>query len=176
VKFIISIWKEIVSDNTLVECAALPVQMDEDDQLALKRSGVKFLGPIEGDDLFERVTLPEGWAVAETEITTVYELLDEYEKPRAIIHYSSNYYKRSAWLIVTCRFGIVADDEHELEGNAVRMCVTDYGEVTFESDVHTFNVDSTEQFEAANESAINECREWLDENYHDWKNPLAYHY
>lgn len=66
----------------------------------LERWGVQVLGPVDGDPLFRRVLLPQGWKLQETEHSMWSKLLDERGRERAAIFYKAAFYDRKAHLNV----------------------------------------------------------------------------
>jgi hypothetical protein len=163
-----------VPTEALIKAVALPVDMGEDDHQILKQCGVKFNGLVEGDEIFENVELPDGWSVVESDNPEWFSLDDDNGNSRAVIYYSTSYYKRYAWLRVSRRFAVVPDYAFEDENPEARVCVTDYGVTVFTTMAYSYDSSSREQYEVAKESAQKEASTWLEENYPHWKNHLAY--
>jgi hypothetical protein len=163
-----------VPTEAVIKSVALPVDMGEHDQQILKQYGVKFNGLVEGDEMFENVELPDGWCVVETDKPEWFSLDDDEGNSRAVIYYSTSYYKRYAWLRTSRRFDIVPDYDFEDENPEVRVCVTDYGVTAFTTKEYLYDPSSIEQFEAVKDAAHKEALGWLEENYPQWKSHLAY--
>ena len=160
--------------EALIKAIALPVDMGDNDHQILKQYGIKFNGIVEGDEMFENVELPEGWSVVETDKPEWFSLDDDEGNSRAVIHYSTSYYKRYAWLRTTRRFAIVPDYDYEDHNPEVRVRVTDYGVTAFTSKEYSYDHSSSEQYEAVKDAAHKEALGWLEENYPQWENYLAY--
>lgn len=67
----------------------------------LEAAGVKFLGPVEGDSLFQYVELPAGWKKEGTDHSMWSKLVDEQGRERASIFYKAASYDRRAFASVT---------------------------------------------------------------------------
>ena len=160
--------------EALIKAIALPVDMGDNDHQILKQYGIKFNGIVEGDEMFENVELPEGWSVVETDKPEWFSLDDNEGHSRATIHYSSSDWRRYAWLRVSRRFDIVPDYDYEDENPEVRVCVTDYRDTVFTTMAYSYDTSSSEQYEAAKDAARQEALGWLEENYPQWENYLAY--
>lgn len=62
----------------------------------LEAAGVKFLGVVEDDDMFQYVELPDGWKKVPTDHSMWSNLVDEQGRVRASIFYKAAFYDRSA--------------------------------------------------------------------------------
>lgn len=67
---------------------------------ALVNAGVKFLGTVADDDLFEHVALPEGWRLVPTGHSMWSDLIDERGTVRAKVFYKAAFYDRRAHIDV----------------------------------------------------------------------------
>jgi hypothetical protein len=92
--------QEARGQQELVNAAVLPAECSADDRTALEAAGVVFGDPVEGDDLFINVTLPEGWKKQATDHAMWSELLDAEGKVRANIFYKAAFYDRRADMYV----------------------------------------------------------------------------
>ena len=84
--------KSFVSSDTL------PTEISDKDKEILEAAGVKFLDPVEGDDLFRYVELPEGWKKEATDHSMWSKLLDAEGNERASIFYKAASYDRTAFV------------------------------------------------------------------------------
>lgn len=84
-------WSFVGSDT-------LPTDISPEDKSALEGMGVRFLGPVEGDDLFQYVELPEGWEKRPTDHSMWSTLLDAEGEEVASIFYKAAFYDRSTHL------------------------------------------------------------------------------
>lgn len=167
--------QEAQGQKSFVNSETLPTKMvprgDYGARTILKAAGVKFLGEVEGDPIFQYVELPTGWKKVPTDHPMWSKLLDDKGRERANIFYKAASYDRSANLNLTNRFDWRRDhDREEKEGVAV-VCITDGGNV-----IHTtkpIKLLKQKQYEVwnkANEAAI----DWLDKHYPGWTNPTTY--
>lgn len=62
----------------------------------LEAAGVKFLGVVEDDDIFQYVELPDGWKKVPTDHSMWSNLVDEQGRVRASIFYKAAFYDRNA--------------------------------------------------------------------------------
>lgn len=145
---------------------------DYDAKAILEAAGVKFLGVVEGDCMFQYVELPQGWKRVATDHSMWSKLVDDKGRERASIFYKASFYDRSARMSLSCRFGVSFDYDRFDKENVGLSNVTDGGKV-----IHTTEPISTAEGEnrydvrnKANKLAV----EWLDKNHPDWLNPGAY--
>lgn len=88
--------QEAEGQREFVNSSTLPTEMSPPDKKTLKTAGVKFLGPVEGDPLFQYVELPSVWQCRSTESGMHSELVDEKGEVRAVIFYKAAFYDRRA--------------------------------------------------------------------------------
>lgn len=69
----------------------------------LERWGIKFLGPVKGDKLFQHVILPEGWMIKPTDHSMWSDLLDDKGYKRASIFYKASFHDRDASISIETR-------------------------------------------------------------------------
>ena len=87
--------QEEQGQRSFVDSDTLPANLTG--QKILEDAGVKFLGPVEGDDLFQYVELPEGWKKEATDHSMWSKLLDAEGNERASIFYKAASYDRDAF-------------------------------------------------------------------------------
>ncbi len=121
------------------------------------------------DELFVQCSLPAGWAKRATEHSMHSELLDAYGRIRAGVFYKAAHYDRRAWMRILSRLRVdtCLPGKHDEE---IRRCaVTDRdGRELFCSGERR-----AEEYEEI-DKLEDVCFEWLNVNYPDWKDPLAY--
>ena len=106
--------QEAEGQREVVATATLPTRLGDCSdrpkvQAALEAAGVKFLGPVEGDPLFQRVTLPAGWKKIATDHSLYTNLVDEQGRVRASIFYKAAFYDRDAFLRLVCRYTVTSE-------------------------------------------------------------------
>lgn len=80
-----------------------------DAKTILESAGVKFLGEVEGDPLFQYVELPKGWKKTVTDHSMWSKLTDDKGRERASIFYKAACYDRNAHMSLCRRFKAVFD-------------------------------------------------------------------
>jgi hypothetical protein len=140
-------------------------------KVILEAAGVKFLGPVEGDNLFQYVELPHGWEKVATDHSMWSKLVDDKGRERASIFYKAAFYDRDAHVSLCCRFGMMFDYNRFSEEGVGVTNITDGGKVIHTTDPIPAN--SKKNYEAHDESD-KAAIEWLDKNHPDWRNPGAY--
>ena len=83
---------------SLVNSDTLPAKISAKTKAKLEERGVKFLGPVSDDPLFQYVRLPEGWRKVPTDHDMWSELRDERCKVRGSIFYKAAAYDRRAFI------------------------------------------------------------------------------
>ena len=162
--------QEADGQQSFVKSETLPVKMQGDARAVLKIAGVKFLGVVEDDPVFQYVELPEGWKKVGTGHSMWSDLVDDKGRKRARIFYKAAFYDRRAHLGVNYRYGISIDYERLDKGIAVAMAI-DGGEVIFTTEPIEFEIDDCY---AAQDKAYELVKAWLDENYPEWESATAY--
>ncbi len=137
----------------------LPRKVTSADRALLERMGVVFGAPVEGDDLFQHATLPEGWTLRPTDHSMHSNLCDAGGAKRANLFYKAAFYDRRADLYVVSRYKIDTQYPCPPIGEPRTATLTDAetGEVLF--------VGSEVVPDPAydyNPAAL--CEAWLDEN------------
>jgi hypothetical protein len=171
--------QEAAGQESFAQSETLPTDMSEDARNALEKSGVKFLGIIEDDPIFQYVELPEGWQKKPTSHSMYTDLVDANGKKRASIFYKAAFYDRSARLNIERRFCIQIDYQRLREERIAQARVHDVEEVIFTSQEVSFEdaSDPTVKYQLqdiAVEEAKEEARKWLEENYPEWEDPSMY--
>lgn len=145
------------------------------DKTPLEASGVKFLGTVEGDPLFQYVVLPKGWKKQATEHPMHSDLLDKKGRKRAGIFYKAAFYDRSAHFHCNTRFSIHKDYDSK---HASIARVLDGETIIFSTEPlkHLGGHDRETVLKnyAMDDAARKTATEWLAAKYPDWQNAAAY--
>ncbi len=172
------IHQESQGQRSFVGSDTLPTDIgrynDYDAKAILKAAGVKFLGDVDGDEMFQYVEFPQGWNKLATNHPMWSKLMDDKGRERAIIFYKAAFYDRSAHMSLSTRFGVSQDyDRRNKEGVAVAH-VTDCGKVVYTTESIPLPTDDDHKKYNIVELANNAAVEWLNKNHPDWRNPGAY--
>ena len=155
----------------------LPTEMgrhsDFDTKAILEAAGVKFLGSVEGDEIFQYVEFPQGWKKVATDHSMWSNLVDDKGRVRASIFYKAAFYDRSAHMSLSTKFGVSRDYDRQDKENVAVARVTDGGKVVHTTEPIQLPTDDRQKYEVAGQ-ADKAAVEWLDKNHADWRNPGAY--
>jgi hypothetical protein len=91
--------QEKTGQESFVESTTLPTVISGKE--ILEAAGVKFLGLVEDDALFQYVQLPAGWKKVATDHSMWSTLVDEKGRERASIFYKAASYDRRAFATAT---------------------------------------------------------------------------
>ena len=174
--------QEAVGQRSFVASDTLPTRIghlcdreSEDSKRMLGAAGVKFLGVVEGDDLFQYVELPTGWKrVAANGADYWSYLVDDRGRTRARIFYKAAVYDRRAAMHLSTRFHVRPDyDRQDKDGVAVAQ-VTDGEAVIHATEAITLPERGTSEYYEVCHRAERSARTWLQERYPNWNDPSAY--
>lgn len=167
--------QEAQGQRNLVSNAWIPKEMVQGcTKEKLESLGIVFVREV--DDLFWEAELPEGWKIEPTEHSMQSYLLDDKRRKRAGIFYKAAFYDRSANIYLIPRFILVGYESCDCNGNEteynkathIKTVVKDQEKEIFVAGTREGN--DTEAADTHEKIAL----EWLEENYPDWENPLAY--
>lgn len=165
--------QEAAGQTSFVSSDTLPSEMQYDTRAVLEVAGVKFLGIVEDDPLFQWVELPPGWKKVPTDHSMWSNLVDDKGRKRASIFYKAAFYDRSAHIGAKRRYNYRIDYD-KLDAGIAQAVVTDGGnEIHRTSAVEFVNDDSRARYDSQ-DSAHGEAKAWLAEHYPDWENAAAY--
>lgn len=166
--------EEAQGQQSFVGSDTLPTEIHGDGaKEALESAGVIFHDVVEGDSLFQYVTIPEGWEKKATDHSMHSDLVDGNGRVRAYIFYKAAFYDRNAHMSLTCRYGVNLDyDRLDSEKVAV-VNVMDGDQVIHTTDPIALPEDNSEHY-ATKEQAQKLAISWLDKNYNEWRNPTCY--
>lgn len=166
--------QEADGQRSFVGSDTLPTEIQGNGQEVLEAAGVKFLGIVEDDPLFQWVELPPGWKKVATGHSMWSDLVDDKGRHRAGIFYKAAFYDRAAHVGVNCRFSVRSDYDKLKEGVA-QSVVYDGSDELYRTRTIEYDVENERdlRFDLLNELDA-EARAWLDDNYPDWQNAAAY--
>jgi hypothetical protein len=163
--------QEAAGQRDLVGSDTLPTEMRPGEKEVLETAGVKFLGPVQGDSLFQYVELPKGWSKRPTEHSMWSDLVDEKGRKRAGIFYKAAFYDRGSHLHMCTRYSYRLDYDRVSKEPVAVAYVMDGEARIFSSEEITFSKDS--KYDAM-DKAEGQARKWLDSQYPEWSSPAAY--
>ena len=169
--------QEASGQDSLVESDTLPTDMTcsdgYDPKRVLESVGMKFLGPVEDDELFQYVEPPKGWKKVKTDHPLWSKLIDDRGRKRASIFYKAAFYDRSAYMIILRRFNLRLDYKREEKEGIVVVNVTDCGEKIYTTEPIPLPANEKKRRKAEKKAEKN-ARKWLNKHYPGWENPAAY--
>lgn len=149
------------------------------------RAALESLGFVFGkevDSLFVEVNMPSGWRKEATDHSMWSNLVDPQGRKRGSIFYKAAFYDRTAHMHLSARYSyhnepVLGWDNSE--NSQYHAVVKDCGQPIW----HTEQIeakpsgDNREElmaWYARKDKLDNQAAAYLDENYPDWRNPLAY--
>lgn len=174
--------QEAAGQVIFVNSETLPKEMLGCNRKQLEDMGIVFGS--DADDLFVNVTLPKGWKKQATEHSMHSDLLDDKGRKRAGIFYKAAFYDRNAHMRLDQRYTVdsyISCDEHgtKIVESIRHNQPTHYATAVMDvnNELHRIGIRdsgySKENYEL-NDVHDKQARAWLDENYPEWQNPLAY--
>lgn len=173
--------QEAQGQRSFVGSDTLPTRIHSVECLAgavkeyLQAAGIKFLGPVADDDLFQYVELPQGWKKVPTDHSMWSHLLDDKGRERAAIFYKAAFYDRDAHLTLTSRFQVKYNyDREDKEGVAV-VEVTDGTHVAYTTEPIALPEDkhSLESL-MMQDAAMADAEGWVEMRHPNWRDPKVY--
>lgn len=161
--------QEAQGQQSFVNSDTLPMEMSPADKQALENCGVKFLGPVPGDDLFQFVELPKGWTKQATDHSMWSELRDEKGRKRGGIFYKAAFYDRKAHLHLTTRYTVQFDYGRN---DAAVSQVKDGEKAIFSSEPIPYSEGSPRWQTSDRADAI--AKAWVSEHFPQWQDASAY--
>lgn len=179
--------QEARGQSKFVASDTLPIKHDYCSQIQLERMGIVFGELV--DDLFIEVQLPEGWRKVPTDHSMWSKLIDEKGRERASIFYKAAFYDRNAHLTLTRRFScrvepIYGYGDKDYRQHEWHCVVADCGGLVWQSQ----RIEPEPEYSLQDETKLAAWKDWtakkdalqqegiawLDQNYPDWEDPLAY--
>jgi len=170
---------EAVGQREFTASDTLPTEMSREDAAILQKFGVEFIGPVEGDALFQFVKLPAGWRKEGTDHAMWSKLLDDKGRERGRIFYKAALYDRRARLRLRPRFAVQQDYDAERKNDVVfevrdgETLIHSTGPIAFMAPQNGareewLKLDELRQSEAAKAEA------WLNERFPGWESPASH--
>jgi len=172
-------WRK--QEEMVNQASILPSKTDPGEKEFLAKCGVKFLGQVEDNELFQYVELPAGWKKVGAGHPWLTMLVDDQGRERARIFYKHTYYDQIASLHLVPRYGIWEDPtSRNPEGpSTIAATVIDGGEVLGQGEILFMTqpikvIGSRLDKMRIYHQQIKEAYAWLDQNFPNWRDPLAY--
>mgnify|MGYP001606995066 CR=1 FL=1 len=165
--------QEAQGQRSFVNSETLPTD-NRGAKAILETFGVKFLGIVESDPMFQYVELPEGWKKVATDHSMWSDLVDEQGRKRASIFYKAAFYDRSAHMSLNRRYNYNRDYTRQNDEGVAVAFVTDGKAVIYTTPVYQLPSERTKEFYVLTDRVDEEAKEWLDTHYPDWQNSGAY--
>lgn len=136
----------------------------------LKKMGIRLGNPYKDDPIFRPVELPEGWQKVPTDHSMHSNLIDDKGRVRAEIFYKAAFYDRQAHISIKSRFSYKQNDN---------VYPTHIQHQVFNCETLIFSCEpilnsNKEKYYEICDSQIEECKNWLKENYPKWEDPIEY--
>lgn len=177
--------QEARGQRDFVASETLPKECSFCTREQLEQMGITF--GEDADDLFVHVQLPDGWNKIPTDHSMWSNLVDERGRERAKIFYKAAFYDRRASINLTARFSCHVDpvrgwDDPDYQDGNWHCVVLDAGKVVWAADEQVepephYSEDSREawlDWRDRKSKLGNLGKEWLEEHYPNWRDPLAY--
>jgi hypothetical protein len=135
------------------------------------KMGIKVLVPSKGDDIFLNVKLPAGWKIVPTDHAMWTDLIDGKGRKRASMFFKGAFYDRDSFVNFIPRYyrthdyvDTTIDKPHKYDKY---YCVKDSVDesILFKTDVTSEYYDADKQ---------RQCEDYLDTNYPNWRDHIAY--
>lgn len=166
-----------------VESTTLPTEYNTYDKYdpegILKSFGVVFLGPVEGDPMFQYVNLPKGWKKKPTSHSMWSELVDDKGRKRASIFYKAAFYDRKASISLCRRYTYDQDYGEAYDVGQLVVYVKDGSSIIFTTTVRDIvyregGAKDYDVYDKIQKEAYTEAKNWLNVNFPDWEKYDAY--
>ena len=165
----------VASDTLPIECVNATREQ-------LESLGIQFGEPT--DDLFVNVCLPEGWTKARTEHSMHSDLLDEQGRRRAGIFYKATFYDRHADMHLSRRYSVGHPpvggwDSPGSSEAPIHGVVMDQEKIIWHTDPLERPAPDADRetmlaFYDAQDALTVKTTTWIDEQFPNWRDPLAY--
>ena len=162
--------------RNLINHDVLPKEINWGKREQFEAMGIQFGEAV--DDLFVDVVLPAGWKKESTDHNMWSKLIDDKGRERAMIFYKAAFYDRSAHLDISRRFHCRTQpvggytDNYKYDTDPAECVVVDCDTVIWTSNplTPTKELPRYRVSEMLEELGI----QWLNENYPNWEDPMAY--
>lgn len=142
------------------------------------RNDLEKLGFVFGeqaDDIFTYAQFPEGWKKIVTDHSMWSDLIDAMGRKRGSIFYKAAFYDKSAHMVLNCKikYSQVYEQHDNYILDHVQYFVTDGENILFETKP-VEAVKYSDKYYEVDEAASTEVQNWLDANYPNYNDPMAY--
>jgi len=164
--------QEAAGQAEVVKSDYIPTDMRRNTREQYEALGFVFLGPVEGDDLFQRVTLPAGWGRKATSHAMYSQIVDAQGRERCSVFYKAAYYDRRAHISLEHRYAATAyaDSCRRIAPDGtpeVRAIAIDAGAEVWSTTWRPEKIG--EDPWAGSDAALAEATAWLDTNHPQWQ-------
>lgn len=164
--------QERAGRDKLVASSMLPIKANGCTWEQIEQAGIVRHEPV--DDLFVRVTLPDGWKVVATSHDMNSDLVDNEGRCRGNVFYKAAFYDRSAHITMHRRYHYEVQSLSGWAGNSRdedrRAVVADSdGNVIWKTEGTAARADYRAQ-----DVLVDEARAWINEHYPNWQDVNAY--
>lgn len=167
--------QEAAGQSSFVTSTTLPTEiMTDDGKKILEAFGVVFGEVVEGDPMFQYVTLPKGWKREGTGHSMHSDVLDDKGRKRIGVFYKAAFYDRSAHLSLTRRYSSTYDYEMSEAEDVYVGIAKDGEEVIYEAEPLSGTKANGEKNNESYRESQALANAWLDEHYPEWNDPAAY--
>jgi hypothetical protein len=142
-----------------------------ENEAILLNLGFKLGEPVHGDTLFRYAELPEGWKREGSGHSMWSYLVDAKGNKRASVFYKAAFYDRNAHMSLERRFHW---STHYNDDDTAYSYVMDGDKEVFRSDVVVIRNSDRSYNHGVLDEAQEKTKTWLNQNYPDWQNPMAY--
>lgn len=165
--------QEALGQRSFVGSDTMPTEGDGKE--VLESFGFKFLGPVEGDPIFQFVEMPKGWKKVPTDHSMWSYIHDEQDRKRVAVFYKAAFYDRSAHYSLERRFAVRKDYAERTTSVAE---VLDSGKVIYSTEPLKHLAGQEREIILKNyqldDQAVKAATDWLSAQYPDWQNVAAY--
>lgn len=152
----------------LCQSEILPIRFSRGNQTDLEAAGVVFGEKVDGDPIFQHVTLPKGWKIQSTEHSMWTELIDEKGRHRASIFYKAAFYDRHSHISLSTRYN------YSVYENKKYAVVKDGDKIIWQSKPFDLGEFDGEPTWYSQDKRAKEAEEYLNKNYPDWQDVKVY--
>ena len=154
--------------QTLVNKDILPINCPRKELMSL---GFKFLDLY--DDIFVNVEMPAGWKKVPTDHDMWSDLVDDRGRKRASIFYKAAFYDRSSHMSLVRRF-TTSRNWDAFDKMQIQYFVKDGDAIAYATAAVKFEEKYSKEYDKIEKELSSEVRTWLQKNYPDYENAMAY--
>lgn len=160
--------QEAEGQKQFVASQTLPIKCPRD---SLEKLGFKFGDLV--DDIFIAVEMPKGWSKKPTDHSMWSDLIDSKGRKRGGIFYKAAFYDRNAHASLNTRYRVEGNYQLKLGKQSQYFVIdTATSEPVFSTKI--INISDPKSYWDIDEGVAQQARDWLQENYPDHEDVLAY--